>query len=268
MKTARITSLSNHKIKTAVEIQKKRGSFKNTAFFLEGPRLIESALASGSTIKQAFFTASFAAGKNSRLLLQKLSGSNVELFEITEPLLGKLSDADTPQGIIALASLNPVLLAELNLQQNPLIVVSDGIQDPGNLGAVIRTADAAGADAVILLPGTCDAFMPKTIRATAGSIFNLPLVYSTIQDLRPWLAEKGIKLIVTTADAGLSLFDADLKGPSALVFGNEARGISSEIRQAADVAIRIPIQGSAESLNVAAASAVFLYEAVRQRSVH
>ncbi len=267
MKTSRITSPSNPKIKAAIEIQKERNRFRNSVFLLETPHLIEAALAARSRITQVFFTAAFSEKKEARNLMGKLAEHRAEFFEVTESLLRKLSDADNPQGIIALTSLDFVRLSDLRLSGNPLIVICDGLQDPGNLGTVIRTADAAGADAVVLLPGTCDAYMPKTIRATAGSIFNLPLVYSTIEDLREWLEENGIKLIITTADAGVSLFDADLKGPSALVFGNEARGISSEIRQAADMAIRIPIQGRAESLNVAAASAVFLYEAVRQRSV-
>jgi len=162
-------------------------------------------------------------------------------------------------------SCQPVKPGELALQQTALIVVIDEIQDPGNLGTIIRTADAAGTDAVFLLPGTCDAFMPKVIRATAGSIFHVPLVSAESDVLMAWLREKKILLAITAADAEEDIYSADLSVPLAIVFGNEARGVSSRMKKAADRSLRIPIFGKAESLNVATSAAICLYEVVRQR---
>ena len=141
----------------------------------------------------------------------------------------------------------------------------DGVQEPGNLGTIIRTSDAVGADAVIMLKGTCDAFMQKTIRATAGSIFNIPIIYSGTDKFLEWLKLNGIMLVATALDSGKSAFDAGLENPIAFVFGNEAHGVSSEIKKKADLILKIPIYGKAESLNVSASAAVCLYEAVRQR---
>jgi TrmH family RNA methyltransferase len=156
-------------------------------------------------------------------------------------------------------------LDKLRLDDPPLLAVADGIQNPGNLGTIIRTSDAAGADGVLLLPGTCDPFMSKTVRATAWSIFNVPVVHTDRPGLLEWIKEKRIHLAVTAADAPKSVFDTDLDMPVALVFGNEARGVSKPLRKAADLVVKIPIHGRAESLNVATSAAIFLYEAVRQR---
>ena len=148
---------------------------------------------------------------------------------------------------------------------SPLLVVSDGIQDPGNLGTIIRTADAAGADGVVILPGTCDVYMQKTIRATAGSLFNIPVTHAAVDELLDWLRAHKINLAVTASGAEKSFFEADLNKPVAFVFGNEAQGVQEDLKRAADMVLSVPIYGKAESLNVAASAAVCLYEAVRQR---
>jgi TrmH family RNA methyltransferase len=187
------------------------------------------------------------------------------LFRISRQILSTLADTETPQGIIALVSYHPSALDMIPEKDIPLLVVIDRIQDPGNLGTVIRTSDAAGADALIILPGTCDAYMPKVIRATAGSIFNIPLVYTDAASLTAHLRGKAIKLLVTDAHASESIYDADLSRPLALVFGNETEGASKKMKEQADALIKIPIFGRAESLNVALSAAIFLFEAVRQR---
>jgi TrmH family RNA methyltransferase len=154
----------------------------------------------------------------------------------------------------------------LRLRDPSLLVVIDGIRDPGNLGTIIRTSDAAGVDAVIVLPGTCDAFMPKAVRSTAGSIFNIPLVYPETDELMGWLRERSIRTLVADVNATLSLYEADLSRSLAFVFGNEAMGVHEKLRCEADARVKIPLSGKAESLNVAISAAICLYEAVRQRS--
>lgn len=265
MKYIQITSASNPKIKEASDIKNKRSRFKHTAFIIEGPHLIETAIASGNKIQNVFFTDSFRAKKDGQKILREIAKKTDEIFEVTEHILNKLADTETPQGIIATASYDIKNLEEIRFKSVPLIVAVDGVQEPGNLGAIIRTSDAAGADAVIILKGTCDAFMQKTIRATAGSIFNVPIIYAGTDKFIEWLKSNGIMLIATALDSDKSIFDSDLEKPIAFVFGNEAHGISNEIKRKADLLLKIPIYGKAESLNVSASAAVCLYEAVRQR---
>lgn len=265
MNYIKITSSSNPKIKEALDIKNRRSKYKSNAFIIEGPHLIEMAIASGHQIKEVFFTNTFSAKKDGQRLLRQISKYTNDIFEITERLLSKLTDTETPQGILAIASYTPKNLEDIRFRSVPLIVIIDGVQEPGNLGTIIRTSDAAGADAVIILKGTCDVFMQKTLRATAGSIFNMPIVHAETGALLEWLASKGIRLSVTAVDGRTSIFDADLKNAVAFVFGNEAHGVSSQMKKNADFILKIPIFGKAESLNVSTSAAVCLYEAVRQR---
>jgi TrmH family RNA methyltransferase len=265
MNFRKITSPANPFIREAIAVREKRSLYKYDNFVIEGPRVVAMALDAGIIPNKVFFTEEFASKKEGERLLSRLSKKNAEVFEVTDHLLRKLTDTENPQGIAALASYSPMPLDSLGTGETPLVVVVDGVQDPGNLGTIIRTADAAGAGGVVLLPGTCDAFMPKVIRSTAGSIFNLPLSYSTPPDLLKWSGINKISLAVTSADAEKTIFESRLDMPAAFVFGNETRGVSETIRKSADMLLRIPIFGKAESLNVATASAICLYEAVRQR---
>lgn len=265
MKYTQITSASNPKIKEALYIKNRRSKYKDTAFIIEGTHLVETALASDNKINAVFFTDLFRAKKEGHKILREIVKKTGEIFEVTEQIMHKLADTETPQGIIATASYDIKNLEEIRFKSVPLIVAVDGVQEPGNLGAIIRTSDAAGADAVVILKGTCHAFMQKTIRATAGSIFNIPIIYSGTDKFLEWLTLNGIMLLATALNSDKSIFDAGLKKPIAFVFGNEAHGVSNEIKRKADLILKIPILGKAESLNVSASAAVCLYETVRQR---
>lgn len=267
MNYTRITSSSNSKIKEVFDIRRRKSTARHAFFVIEGPHLIEMALGADTPLSEVFFTEAFGRKKEGQKILKLLANHTGKIFEVADQILHKLTETETPQGIIAVATYRPLSLKELPLKENPLLVVSDGIQDPGNLGTIIRTADAVGADAVIILPGTCDAFMQKTVRSTAGSIFNIPVIDSDLQTLLKWLRLNKIKLAVTSLDAGKTIFEERLEGSLALVFGNEAHGVSREIISAADLLLKVPIFGQAESLNVASAAAVCIYEALRQRSL-
>lgn len=260
MRYKKITSTSNPLIR---EILKEKKERTGNTLIVEGRRLIETALASKAGIGKVFFTDTFQS-KNEAFLAE-LSGRSSELIETSDHVLSRLADTETPQGIVAEVSHKSRKLTGLSLQGIPLIVVCDGIQDPGNLGTIIRTSDAAGADAVILLPGTCDPFLPKGIRATAGSIFNLPVLSSQPEELVEWLRKESISLMVSDVHASVSIFDADMRAPLALVFGNEAAGVSEYLKSRGKMLVKIPIPGKAESLNVGTSAAICLYEAVRQR---
>lgn len=261
MKRRKIESTQNPVIKEALAVREMRSRFRGEAFIIEGVNLLEGALKAGA-LRRVFYTEGF--GKRHAPLMKSLSSGEIELFEVTERIIARLTETETPQGVAAVSSVKAASLDEVGLKG--ILVVIDGLQDPGNLGAIIRTSDAVSAEAVVLLAGTCDAFMGKTLRASSGSVFNIPIVYEERTALIKALKGKGVRVAATTLDAKQSLFDADLRSPLAFVFGNETSGVSAELREAAAIRLRIPIPGRAESLNVAAAAAVCLYEALRQQS--
>lgn len=265
MEFPRITSAVNPRIKEAVRIRERKNSKEEKLFVIEGPHIIETALEANVDIHEVFFTDRFESQSEGVGLLEALRAKSANIFSTTGHLLNKITDTEAPQGIAAIVSFETSSIDGLSARGNPLYLVSDGIQEPGNLGTIIRTADAAGCDAVILLEGTCDVFIPKAIRATAGSIFHLPVAYAKAETFLKWIQKTGILLTATSADAESSVFESKLDGPLAIVFGNEARGVSAVIKDAADISIKIPIYGRAESMNVAISAAVCLYEAARQR---
>lgn len=254
-----VESRQNPLIKEAFRIKDRK---EKGYLLIEGEHAIEMACASRFRIIRVFFSKNY---KNPSFI-KRLSKS-AETIETSERIISALSDTEHPQGIVAISTYETTRLEDLSLEKDPLLVVCDRIQDPGNLGTIIRTADSAGASGIIVLPGTCDPFMPKVIRSSAGSIFNISLVFSQRIPLLRFLKTKKIRLIVTTTSAEKTIYDLDLRGPAAFAFGNEARGVSPELIGAADELASIPIIGKAESLNVSVAASISLYEAVRQRLV-
>lgn len=271
MNFLKIASPANTKIKAAFKIKKRLRTDKQRMFFIEGPHLLEMAIArpravaEGMKIHTLIFSASFFRKQEGQRLVRKVAKIADECIEVTDSIVHKLTETETPQGIIAIASYTSLSMHEVTVSGNPLLVVIDGIQDPGNLGTIIRTADAAGVEAVVLTPGTCNAYMPKTVRSTAGSIFNVPVLYGDPDDIVTWLRRKKIRCVVTSAAAQTTIYEADLTLPAALVVGNESHGVSEQLEKSADMILGIPIYGKAESLNVATAAAICLFEAVRQR---
>ncbi|MDX9714635.1 MAG: RNA methyltransferase [Dissulfurispiraceae bacterium] len=263
MKTLKITSISNPIIKAVVKLRERPS--REGGFLIEGPHLLQSALLSDQRIHNIFFTSAFSKKSEGRRLLKKAEADNVRLIEVDEALISKISDAVTSQGVAAVVDMPAISLAGITLSALPLIVVCDGLQDPGNLGTIIRTADAAGADAVVLLSGCCNPYNPKSVRSTAGSIFNIQVVSSSVSEFIDYALSGGISICCSSARGSMSVFEADLLKPLAMVFGSEAHGIDESIVSAAGFSVAIPMQGGTESLNVASSAAVCLYEAVRQR---
>jgi TrmH family RNA methyltransferase len=261
-----IESPQNPLIKEVAKLLRKRK--RDEPFLIEGPNLLEAALREGTRarVRKLFYTPEFK-DREAALFERLLAGAakmDSEVFELSRKALDRITDTGTPQGVAAVAELESVSLVECNVNESPVIVL-DGIQDPGNLGTIIRTADAAGASAVILIEGeTCDALNPKAMRASAGSIFNLPVVIEKREQALAALTSLGLKIIAAAPEGGVEYFDAELLMPLAIVLGNEAKGVSREFMEQADVVVSIPVRGGAESLNVSAAAAVLIYEALRQ----
>ncbi|MBF0555603.1 MAG: RNA methyltransferase [Nitrospirae bacterium] len=261
-----IASLSNEKIKDAVAIKNNHGRYRNDAFFIEGTRLFTTALDAGVAIQRVFFTYEFALKDANAPVIERLNKLGLTLDEVSPMVMEKLSDTQTPQGIAGIGARKNFSLVDIDAAANPQIVICDGMKDPGNLGAIIRTAEAFATDTIVILPNTSNPYAPKAIRASAGGIFNLAVVYATAkQELASWLKDRGIRLIVTVPEGGMDIRDIDMASPFAVVLGSEAVGASPDIIKMADVTASIPMRGITGSLNAAAAAAVFLYESFRKR---
>lgn len=261
-----IDSASNKKIKLALSLKQRKYREREGLFLAEGVRLCEMAADSDWTVSFGLYTEALLGDGRGRDLLERLEGAGCDLYEVPGSVFGRVSATENPQGILLVMEKKETGMEEL-ASGHALLMVLDGVQDPGNAGTMIRTADAAGASGVLFLEGTVDAFSDKTVRATMGSLFHLPICSGVARrDFLDFCRSREIALYGAALDAaGKAYHEADLSGRTALVFGNEAKGASREILDASGK-IYIPMYGGAESLNVATAAAVILYEAARQRS--
>ncbi|XOQ25412.1 MAG: Putative RNA methyltransferase [Mitsuokella multacida] len=262
-----IDSAANKKIKLMQSLNSRRHRTKEGLFRVEGLRLAEMAAASNWTLRFALYTAELAEKERGRKLLAALQ-EKCPAYEISAALAKKVAATDTPQGVFLVAEQRERSLQELAAKkwQEALYVVLDGVQDPGNAGTIIRTADAVHADGVILTKGAVDVFGDKTVRATMGSLFHLPIVTGvTASELAAFAETQGCQLLATALDeTAKPHFEVDFTKASMLVFGNEGNGVSRDLLNEA-VKVYIPMYGQAESLNVGVSAAIVLYEAVRQR---
>lgn len=214
-------------------------------------------------LERLFVTARFATQHGG--LVARVRGAGAEVLVVSEALLAGLTDTVTPQGAVGVATL-PRAELRLALEGATLVVALHQARDPGNVGTAVRTADAAGADAVVLTEGSAHPRSPKAVRASTGSLFHLPVVADVTPDqLLGACAAGGLQVLAASPRAALAHTQVDLTRPTALLFGNEARGLPGELVARCDLAAGVPLYGRAESLNLAATVAVFLYEAARQR---
>ena len=260
-----ITSRSNPLIKSLRRLSSdRRYREREGCFLVEGVHMVEEALSSGWPVRLILHTP--AAAERAGFLWPKAREKNVPLVAVAEELVDELAGTVTPQGVMALVEMPRGELAVLLGAPPSLLVLVDGVQDPGNLGTIVRSAAAAGAQGVVLLPGTVDLYNPKTVRATMGALFHLPVVaVAEKEGVLVRLKEAGFAVVAGVPAGGEPLFALDLTLPVALAVGNEARGLSPEVLARSDFLATIPMPGRAESLNVAAAASIMLYEAVRQR---
>jgi TrmH family RNA methyltransferase len=222
------------------------------------------ALDAGLSPVQVFYCSSQLTADDGAVLLDRFRQIGVELIEVSPAVMGALSERDSPLGIVGTFALFEASLRDLSLRGRDLIVVLDRLQDPGNLGTLIRTADAVGATAIILIEPCVDPFDPKTVRGTMGSLFNLPLLRtSDVTDLFSWLKNKGLRLVGTDSRRGAVWGEGVMAGGVVLVLGNETRGLSNDVCSFVEAWARLPIVGKAESLNVAVAGGVLMYTWLR-----
>ena len=253
-----ITSRENPIYKLIIALSQKKVRENSGLFLIEGNRFLEEANNRGVKIKYLIV--------NETVENVPKINQDCQVLRLPGNLFKKISDTVSPQGIIAVAEQIEISLADIILSANPLVVVLNGLQDPGNLGTIIRTSAAAGVTAVLLTEGTVDLYNPKVIRSTMGSLFQVPIVNGLDDnEVVEWLNHNAINIMVADLEGEEYYYSATLKEPFALVIGNENKGPNNIWRKAAYKKIKIPILGSTESLNASVAAGIILYEVVRQR---
>jgi len=254
-----ITSDKNTIYKTLKTLSQKKVREANRLFLIEGLRLFQEALSRGVGLKYLIIDEARKEVPN--------TPQGCQIFRLKDHLFKKISDTVNPQGIIAVAEKTEMFLKDIELNAMPFIVVLDRIQDPGNLGTIIRTCAAAGITALLLVNGTVDLYNPKVIRSTMGALFQVPIV-ERLKDSEAikWLQEHSIEIMVADLDGEEYYYSIDLRKPLAIVIGNENKGLSSIWKKAARKKVKIPIPGLTESLNASVAAGIILYDVVRQRS--
>lgn len=240
-----------------------RGALTSTGeCAIEGMRITEEAIRSGLRFRAIFFRESTSAAAD-RLLPQ--IGAQVESIELPDAVFDSAVATETPQGVAALVKLKSFELQDVLRGSAPLVLVAAGVQDPGNLGTMLRSAEAFEASGVLLAEKTVSHVSPKTVRASAGSVFRIPVVPVTLSDVLPRLREDGLRLVATSSHKGTPAAEADLAGKVALFVGNEGAGLPREVLRQMDDTIVIPQSARVESLNAGIAASILLYEASRQR---
>ena len=298
MRVESVTSASNPKIKNLLLLQEKSKARKEQGLFVvEGRRELEHCLSAGYTVRTLFVCPEIADGLTEEGVVSQISGhprpdkregpageasgrgrSEAEaicdtipsavkplVIEIPEQLYRKVAYRESTEGIIAEVEYKSLKLEDLKLPENPLIMVLESVEKPGNLGAVLRSADAAGVDAVIFCDPLTDLYNPNLIRASIGAIFTVPTVAASSEETIAFLKARDIQILTAQLQDSSLYYDIDMRRGTALVMGTEATGLTDVWRQAASAHIRIPMLGRLDSLNVSVSAAILLFEAVRQR---
>ncbi len=261
----RITSLQNPRLKQLVKLRDRRPRDEAGVFLVEGYRQIRRALEKGIPLTEVYFCPDWYLGENEPALLAQAEAAGARLFELTKDGFAKVAYRERPDGLLAVAPQWRTGLDGLKLSPVPFLLVVEAIEKPGNLGTILRSADAAGVDALIVCDPVTDLFNPNVVRASTGVLFSVPVAIATSAEVRPWLHDRGIRTVATTPAATALYTATDLRGPLALVMGSEQYGLSDFWLREADARVRIPMAGQADSLNVAMATIITLFEAVRQR---
>ncbi|MCI8284226.1 MAG: RNA methyltransferase [Firmicutes bacterium] len=256
-----IKSSANDNFKFFERLYKRKYREREGCYVIEGFNLIEEAVKNGAVLRKIFVREDFI--HDNKIIMLKNEGR--EIYSVPKELFDRTADTETPQGIAAICEKPKLSIPEF-FSDAENIVVLDRLQDPGNIGTIIRTADAAGFGGAVVMKGTADLFSPKTVRAAAGSLYRVKLLFADDPgEVIRLLAENGIKSICTSPHGGELYFNADLAKNTALIIGNEASGACAEFLNGSDIKITLPMEGTIESLNAAVSASIVMYESLRQR---
>lgn len=257
--TEQLTSMQNPKVRRLLELQQKSSERRKSGLFVvEGRRELERCISRGYRVDTLFWCPAIFGAEEPQV-------EAARVYQVTADIYNKVAYRGGTEGIIAEVVARQTTLADLPLRESPLIVVLESVEKPGNLGAVLRSADAANVDAVIVCDPLTDLYNPNLIRASVGAFFSVPCVACTTDECISWLKAKGIQLLTAQLQDSHYYYETDMTGPTAIVMGTEATGLTAQWREAADAHIRIPMLGMGDSLNVSVSAAVLMFEAVRQR---
>jgi TrmH family RNA methyltransferase len=264
-----LTSAANPRLRAAAALRDRRARIRTGLLLVDGAREVARALDGGVTLVEAFVAAEASGEADVAAVAQRVAALGVPLVPVAAKLLGLLAYGERASGIVAVATAPDTSLVSLRLPASaPLVGILEDVEKPGNLGAVCRSADGAGLDAMIAAVGSVgsvDPWNPNAVRASLGTVFTLALAVATTADVLGWLRAKGLRLVAARVDGSVPYTEVDLTGPVALVLGSEAHGLTAEWSGSDVMAVRLPMRGRADSLNVAAAAAILFYEARRQR---
>lgn len=268
--TLKISSSQNPQVKQTAKLRNRRSRDLTGRFLIEGFRELSRAVKGNITFENLFFCPSLFLGENEQFLIEEIRSLGANIIETTQPVFKKLSYRDRPDGLIATASMTNQSLHSLKIQKgnnSPLFIIAEAIEKPGNLGSIMRSADGVGVDGVIVCDRCTDITNPNVIRASVGTLFTQPVIEVETPPLLTWLKNHQIQIVSACPAAVIDYTEVDMRKPTAIVVGTEQIGLSEMWLKASDVQVSIPMHGVADSLNVATATTLLLYEAFRQRKV-
>ncbi|MFA5043138.1 MAG: RNA methyltransferase [Kiritimatiellia bacterium] len=260
-----IASLQNPRVKEAVKLRQRSHRDAQELFIVEGYRELRRALDNNRRPATLFVCEALFLGKNEPELIERCRQAGAEIAPCTPPVFAKMAYRERPEGLLAVLPQVHPALSDLKLPERPLLIVAEAIEKPGNLGTILRSADAAGAAAVIVCDQCTDIHNPNVVRASTGALFSLPVAETSSAEALKWLRHNQIQILAASPHAEKDYTDVDLRAGAAIVVGAEQYGLSGLWMQEADLKVRIPMHGQADSLNVATATTILMFEAVRQR---
>jgi RNA methyltransferase, TrmH family len=260
-----VSSRQNPRFRSALALRESRERRSRGRLLVDGAREIGRAMDAGVDLLEAWIAPELVRSAEAGALLPRLRAAGAELLTTTPALLGALAYGDRDDGIVVVATEPSTALERLSLPERALVAVVEQVEKPGNLGALLRSADGAGVDAVIVADARCDPWNPNAIRASLGTIFSLPMAVCTSAEALAWLLRQGLRIVTARVDGTVDYDAVDLRGGVAIVVGAETTGLSAAWSGDHVTAVRIPMLGHADSLNVSASAAVLFYEARRQR---
>ena len=262
--TGRLTSPSNPHLKRARRLRQRKHREREGAFVVEGIHPVWRAAETGADVQVVLMAPAVLTSEAARQLVAGLSPRGTRVLEVDAESFASVSERDNPSGLAAVVRSKQTTLDDLEVSAQSVFVALVDVANPGNLGTIVRTADAAAAAGVLLMGESTDAFHPAAVKASMGALFSVPLCHTTFDDLSAWRQAQGASLVTTSARADGDLWEADIPLPCIVLFGSEARGLPRDVLEQGDVALRIPMWGSTTSLNLAVAAGVVIYEIKRR----
>ncbi|MEI8125802.1 MAG: RNA methyltransferase [Parachlamydiaceae bacterium] len=264
-----LSSLQNPRVKQLVKLRDRADRDHSGLFLIEGYRELLRAVDAGRRIETLYICPEFFLGSNENSLIQRIKSKGTPVFSCSESVFTKISYRDRPDGLVAVAPQHHLSLLHLDEllidKKSPFLVVAEAIEKPGNLGTILRSSDAVGLDALIVCDRCTDVHNPNVVRASVGTLFTVPVAETNGLETIRWLKSKNIAIVAATPSAQMEFTKVDLTGPIAIAVGTEQLGLSPLWMTEADIQVKIPMCGVADSLNVAMATTLLLYEALRQR---